>query len=125
MRVRWTYSQRPKSEHIRISVNALSFGSNIARTTEIDQNPNVSFERSDFGQLMCTLYYKTPKSEHSNDLKRTERSKSEGLLTEQSIVWISALSEIRTFGFWTLTVRYKVPKRFISYHLRLKINFCY
>ena len=37
---------------------------------------------------------------------RTEHSKSERYITEHHFVRISALTEIRTFGFRTLTVCY-------------------
>ena len=90
---------------------------NIQISDSWDQNPDwlksersvwpfgpncLKSERSDFRQL-------GPKgqTECSNTEQYSfgpERSKSEQDHTEQLIVWISALSKIRTFGFRTLTV---------------------
>ena len=90
--------ERPNNAEIRTkrSVFRHKFVSEIRR---------MPFERSDFGQL-TVLYTIKRRNPNVRTNERTECSKSESLLTERSIVRFSASSEIRTFGFRTLTVLY-------------------
>ena len=63
-----------------------------------------SFERLDFGHFQSfkpNLNYKIPISERSNEPNN------------QLIIQLSAFVEIRTFGFWTLTVHWNVENQMI------------
>ena len=89
--------------NVRISVNR-GFGPNCLKS-----------EHSDFRQLS-----EIRTTEIRTDLLGPERPKSEQGHTEQLFVRISALSEIRTFGFRTLTVQSTSENRTFGFQTVLK-----
>ena len=106
------YSKRPKSEHVRISDRRPSFGSNYRSVLKLTEIRTVLFGFRTFGWL--TIHVRTF-GFRIIDLTYAMNAEIRtinlfGLLcsntvhTEQALVRISALSEIRTFGFWTFTV---------------------